>query len=452
MADIIGVYKSITGSIWFYIIAAAIIAALVLILILEKRRKGRKDVVSSSEELDRFVKKALEDQHIESNIRQVLENKGWEDEVIDTALENAKKKKKSKLFKVIPVPWEIKTEEEQVAEKINNMLSKDKVDHKKLDVLIEEAEEIEEKEEEFLVHPDEKYKPSKSGAQGKAPINAANTANKALGNGEEKTILGADVIKVLIAADHLLEKLPEKELDTFIHSSDFNLYKTVLEQAKAHKLPQKKVISGSTTLKDLMQMSDKGIITKDEAREFMGMSSSKMRKKLADKKIHEKDKALVDSTLKQLEQKEKELEEKERKLVQEEKALHDKETLVEQEERELLEKEKEFSAKEKNAELFAKTTEAEKQVVHHEHITDEMKETLKVIDSLLSKLPHDEIEAFAKSSDYDKYSKIMSEVVGEEPVKPLEAPEPTAAKSNNDKPSDIDMKKLKQQIQDRLRK
>ena len=40
-----------------------------------------------------------------------------------------------------------------------------------------------------------------------------------------------EVRKVLLLADHLLEKLPDEEVKEFLKSPDFALYKKVLKQA-----------------------------------------------------------------------------------------------------------------------------------------------------------------------------------------------------------------------------
>lgn len=390
---------NLTHTRWFYIVSGLIIAVLVAVNIYLKLKNSRNEMylLLPNPVLENFVRKAIKEEHLESNIKKVLLEKRWPERQIDLMIKKVREEERPRLFGFLQFP-KIRTREERLADRINRMISEQEKKHsrinkKEIDYAFEEAEDIEESEEEFV-----RTKGAKSSGG----------------------VIGVDVIKTLLIADKLLDKLPEEEIEKFMRTPDAKLFKEVMQEAKKHRLPGK--ITGKTTLKDLMTLVDNGIITKEEARSLAGMSHGATKKKLQEK-LGKTGKFSAQSSEGNKSDK---LSDNEKRLLLENevRALELKMKEVEEEEQTLTKKENEVKQEEEKLKSMQES--AKQEIVHHENITGEMKDTLLIVDKLLAKLPHEDIVAFAKSSDYGRYAEVMKKVLDREAVKPLNAPKPPA--------------------------
>ncbi len=397
---------NLTHTKWFYIVSGLVITILLVINIYLKRKSSRNEMylLLPNPVLENFVRKAIKEEHLESNIKKVLLEKRWPERQIDLMIKKVREEERPRLFGFLQFP-KIRTREERLADKISRMVSEQEKNHsrinkKEIDYAYDEAMDIEESEEEFV-----RTKGAKSSGSG--------------------GIIGVDVIRTLLMADKLLEKLPEEEIEKFMRTPDAELFKEVMQEAKKHRLPGK--ITGKTTLADLMKLVDNGIITKEEARSLAGMSHSTAKKKLQEKldKAGKIVSIKSESQKTELEKSDKLSDAEKRQLLEKEiKALETKMKEVEDEEQMLSKKEAEVRQEEEKLKTMQDS--ARQEIVHHENITGEMKDTLLIVDKLLVKLPHEDIIAFAKSSDYSRYAEVMKKVLDKEAVKPLSAPKPPA--------------------------
>lgn len=399
--SIIDFSYNLTHTKWFYIVSGFMIVILLVINIYLKRRSSRNEMylLLPNPVLENFVRKAIKEEHLESNIKKVLLEKRWPERQIDLMIKKVREEERPRLFGFLRFP-KIRTREERLADKINRMISEQEKKHsrinkKEIDYAYDEAMDIEEGEEEFV-----RTKGAKSSGG----------------------VIGVDVIKTLLVADKLLDKLPEEEIEKFMRTPDAALFKEVMQEAKKYRLPGK--ITGKTTLKDLMNLVDNGIITKEEARALAGMSHSTTKKKLQEK-LSKTDKTDSAKTKSDTGKSDKLSDDEKRLLLEKEiKALETKMKEVEDEEQILSKKEAEVRQEEEK--LKSMQDSAKQEIVHNENITGEMKDTLLIVDKLLTKLPHEDIVAFAKSSDYDRYAEVMKKVLDREAVRPLNAPKPPA--------------------------
>ncbi|MDP2750205.1 MAG: hypothetical protein Q8O89_05210 [Nanoarchaeota archaeon] len=391
--DIIYFLYNLTHNLWFYIISCTVILILVVLNLYLKRNLCDED----AESLDSFVRKALAEGHLESNIKKVLLDSGWSEREIENTLKDVRRGKNI-AFLGITLPFRVKSKEEKMTEQVSQLIKEEKQDKLDVEKLLKETFVIEE-------------------------------------SVQDQTGLSVAVAKVLAMAGSLLNKLPEEERKKFENSEDFEVFKKVIDEAKSK---DSSGITGKTTVQEIIALSEKGMLTKDEARKLMGFSKKTLQTEtggMSDNPVEaidvsqEEEVAEVDgaSDLKKLEDRRKQLREEQNALMLKEKSLEEKEKELDLEKADVENKKhlteelkkalelKEVSSLEKTADALRSS----------EGINNETKEVLRMLDGLLANLPHEEIVAFAKSQDYEKYAHVMKEVLDIEATKPLDPPVPS---------------------------
>lgn len=201
----------------------------------------KKENFPAFKQLIKFVRQAIKEGHTENNIVKVLSSDGWPKKQVELAIQEVKKGSTKKLFGFIPL--KSLSEEEKLTEDLKDRLEQNKGNKEKIQKDMDQLYNLKKKEEKFLELKNE-FKE------------------------EVPKILTDDVKKVLKTTDELLGELPEEKVKDFVKSSNFKQYKKVMK--KVHD-PLKKDRKAIKKLDKIITLFEKGAITKEEARQMLGL-------------------------------------------------------------------------------------------------------------------------------------------------------------------------------------
>jgi hypothetical protein len=218
------------------------------------------DKLPAFKQLIKFVRKAMKDGHTRSNVIKVLSKEGWPKKQIELAIEEVQKGSTKKLFGFIPL--KNLTEDEKLTDDMKKRMKQNRENKEKIQEDMEKLYDLKRKEEDFLDLKNE-FKE------------------------EVPKILTEDVKRVLKNTDELLTDLPEEKVEQFVKSQNFKQYKKVMKKVHEPLKDDKKAIK---KLDKVITLFEKGAVTKEEARQLLGLEKFDPKKveKLDKKKILDK--------------------------------------------------------------------------------------------------------------------------------------------------------------------
>lgn len=246
----------------YYYIGAGILLLVLTLFILIRKRKGNKNELVADEEVEKFIRKSMDEGHLNKSVKKVLLDAGWPTKLIDLTLEKVKNEPEKKLFGLIST-GRIETTEVRIMNRFAGLLKQQTSVKEEIEKVAKEVYGLKQREEEFT--------------KAKAEVNKV---------GEDRKIepgVPGDVKKVLLIVDELLEKLPEEEVDKFAQSNDFDLYKNIMEKVVGQK--KKPEEDRKKDIGDIIDLVKNKIITEKEARKMLSLPEQKEKPQVIIKEV-----------------------------------------------------------------------------------------------------------------------------------------------------------------------